>query len=263
MNRAVMVLAFLVPAALAGVVVFLVFQRPAASGLDYASKSEVRALREKTDKLDERVVELLGEIRDLRSSLPSAVPTPVQSEAAPEVEHLEDRLGQLETALTRNGSVDDEELLAFAAPTKDRIKTIMDEVREEEREAERQRRREREEEQIRKRVEDMAERLRLSGGQSDEMIRILLAESEARRSIFSDRRGDPGDTDEDGLSVFDKMARSREEKDEALKETLDAWQYDEYKKIEEEQNPWRRRGGRGGDNNGGGDRGGRRGGGRG
>lgn len=259
MNRAVLVLAFLIPAALAGIVVFLVVQGPDTSGLDFASKSEVRALRERTEELDDRMGELLDEIRDLRSSMPAPMRT--ASTAPVEADELQERIDQLETAITQTGTIDDEELLAFAAPTKDRIKTILDEVREEEREAERERRREREEQQIRKRVEDMAERLRLSGGQSDEMVRILLAESEARREIFSDRRGDPGDTDEDGRTVFEKMAQSRDEKDEALQETLDAWQYDEYKKIEEEQNPWRRRGGRGGnDNNGGG---GRRGGGRG
>ncbi len=266
MNRLVLIPALAIPLLLAGLVVAMVYGRGSAPVTDFASVSEVRRLKERTAELEEQIELMYDEMRQLKNAAPTSrtASRSDMSEAAPA--ELESRLDRLEKALASGAAASgsgeiDEEFLAFASPSKEVFRNLLDEVREDEREEERRQRMEAEAESIRKRVEEMAGDLELNGGQIESMVDILVNESTARRDLFSSRmRGGPP-MGEEGRSMWEEMGKLREERDTALQNTLSDWQYEEYKKSERErERGWGRRGGggdRGGDRGGRGGRGGR------
>jgi hypothetical protein len=177
---------------------------------------------------------------------------------------LESRIDRIEKALEQmslSGGEPTEELMAalaeFVAP-KEKVKAILNEVREEERQEEKERQRQETADEIRERLEGVADRLQLSEAEIDAMTDILTEESVARRELFEEGRGGPGGFE----NMREKMTAIRETRDEQLAQLLQPWQIEEYETVEREQRRgWfggGRMGGPGGDRRSGDRRGGDR-----
>lgn len=266
MSRTTAILVLLIPTVLVGVVLYFVIggRPPAVAGEDYASRSEIRDLRDRIEALESKLaasrrgapMEVLGP-REKRGSGEEAASLPDYQ--------MESRISRIEKALEQmslSGGEPTEELMAalaeFVAP-KEKVKAILDEVREEERQAEKERQRQETADEIRKRLEEAADRLQLSDAEIGAMTDILTDESLARRELFEDGRGPRGGFD----NMREKMTEIRETRDEALAQILQPWQIEEYEQIEREQRRGWFGGGRmgpgggdrrGGDRRGGGDR---------
>jgi len=264
MSKTAAALFLLVPTLLVGVLLYFVVGGPSSASTEesWARSSELQDLRARIESIESKLGTLTRTGAAFETIEGENGTRTVAGGPPSELRdfQLESRLEKIEKALERAATpgLPTEDALAALAnfdPPKEKIRKVLDEVREEEKRAEEEKRRQEEEDRIRARLEESADRLQINDAQINEMTRILADESVARRALFSDRMGGPG-----GPGGFDgmreKMEAITQTRNEQLGQILQPWQIEEYDKIQQEQ----RRGFFGGDRRGGGDRGGDRGG---
>jgi hypothetical protein len=207
--------------------------------------ARLRTLEERLGRIEQTTRDVRQEVaRRPLESMRELASSPVSAPREAESPDVEGWMRNVEEKLDEFASIPATRTDDPAVPRRDRIREVVEEVREAERVQEEEERNERERALVAARVEGLRESLALSDVQVDDMTRILVDESVKRRTLFADaRQGGFGGFTQAGMSGFEQI---RKETSDALSEVLQPWQLEKYQ--EAERGPGRRRGGdRGGD----------------